>query len=508
MARVYTNSASTTLTSTYSASDTVLSLTDGSQFATVASGDTNFQAVTLENTTTGQFEIAHITDRVGNVITVSRGEEGTFAIALPAAEIIVEARLTAEALTGIFDANTDAIAIGDSAIAGTTNTTAVGANATVTAGFGVAVGNLSSAGATYATAIGALNNAQTTFSAAVGYSNTATGATYSYSFGGNNSNSAALSVVIGKSNAVTGGEELQILGNDNSIGTVERAIVVGRSNTASTVNDFIVVGSDNTVTNEALIVGNGFGVDAASAIYGATNMGADFQYLSLDNTYLSTDRSAIQRSKAGGWVTNPHPRQLIANQVTCAGLPIDIGVPQAFSDLVLSADEGELWEPNTPNGKQYYAYASGFDTATGTQTGAVTFSNEPTYPSVTGDSTQSNVTNASGYVVCVDPANYYITAGYDANQTVPLVVSEFGVVVNGATVQSGSVTAELRNNATSTAIATLTITLTAEGGTFVQSTQVDGKQELADRFHVVITANTMTDPCPAKFYVTGTLFAL
>ena len=104
MARVYTNSASTTLTSTYTASDTVLSITDGSRFASVSSGDSNFQAITLENTTTGEFEIAHVTDRTGNVVTVSRGQEGTFAISLPAAEIIVEARLTADALTGIFDA--------------------------------------------------------------------------------------------------------------------------------------------------------------------------------------------------------------------------------------------------------------------------------------------------------------------------------------------------------------------------------------------------------------------
>lgn len=507
MARVYTNSASTTLTSTYVASDTVLSLTDGSRFATVSSSDSNFQAITLENTTTGQFEIAHITDRTANTVTVSRGQEGTFAMPLPAAEIIVEARLTANALDSIFDAATDQIEIGTSASAASANTISIGASSLAAIGFGVAVGNVAQATAAYSTAVGALSRATNTYNLAVGFSNQSTGNTYSYSFGASNSNAATNSTVLGTSNSAAGGSGVQVLGDNNALSATNNAVVVGSNNAANAVDDFTVLGQGNTIENRALVLGNNFTAKAKALMAGTSTLDAEFARVSLDGTYMLTDRSVIQRCKGGGWVDDPQPRQLIANQSTCAGPPMDIGVPQVFADLGLNAEDQEIWEPNTPNGKQYYAFSNNYDSLQGTAT-AVTYSGEPTYTSGTGSFTQSGITNDSGFTVCVDPAFYYIVAGYDLYQTVVMAVSEFGVIVDGATVQSGSVTADLYNDGDTDVIATLTITLSAEGGRFVQSTQVSGKKVLAERFHVVITSNTMTDPCPARFYVTGTFFAL
>ena len=89
--QLYANNASTTLSSALGATDTVISLTDGSRFPTP--GPDDFFLVTISNG--ASFEVVEVHGRVGNVLTgCVRGQEGTSAQPFAAASR-VENRLTA-----------------------------------------------------------------------------------------------------------------------------------------------------------------------------------------------------------------------------------------------------------------------------------------------------------------------------------------------------------------------------------------------------------------------------
>lgn len=79
---------------------------DGAKFPQPGAGD--YFPVTFVKDT-GELEIAHCTARVGDVLTVTRGREGTLALAFNAGER-VSLRLTAQAITDIRDALQQSIA--------------------------------------------------------------------------------------------------------------------------------------------------------------------------------------------------------------------------------------------------------------------------------------------------------------------------------------------------------------------------------------------------------------
>ena len=91
------NNVETTLSVAAGASDTSITVSDGSVFPSLAAGDFTF--VTLEEDTfsTPDREVVKVTARSGNVLTVERGQDGTTATSF-AVGSKVELRTTAALL--------------------------------------------------------------------------------------------------------------------------------------------------------------------------------------------------------------------------------------------------------------------------------------------------------------------------------------------------------------------------------------------------------------------------
>lgn len=70
----------------------VLAVGEGAGFPTPTTGQ--FFAVTLQNTANGDTEICYCTSRVGDILGVERGQEGTIALGFPAAYTTVQMRPT------------------------------------------------------------------------------------------------------------------------------------------------------------------------------------------------------------------------------------------------------------------------------------------------------------------------------------------------------------------------------------------------------------------------------
>lgn len=95
MSAIYANNASTHLTEDISPTSTTLVVTSTTGFPVLTNGF-DYATLTIQDDD-GNTEITHCTGVVGNTFTVSRGQEGTPAIAFSAGAL-VENRITAEAL--------------------------------------------------------------------------------------------------------------------------------------------------------------------------------------------------------------------------------------------------------------------------------------------------------------------------------------------------------------------------------------------------------------------------
>jgi microcystin-dependent protein len=98
MAELFTNLASTTLSGDHSAVATTITVADGAAFPSPTGSD--FFRVLAFKKSTAQKEIMICTSRASNVLTVTRGEEGTTALALLSGDII-ELRPTAAFFSGL-----------------------------------------------------------------------------------------------------------------------------------------------------------------------------------------------------------------------------------------------------------------------------------------------------------------------------------------------------------------------------------------------------------------------
>jgi hypothetical protein len=94
MALVLTNNAKSTLSATVGAGDLTLNLKsgEGAKFPVISTSNGDFHPVTVVRSD-GSFEIMKVTDRVGDVLTVLREQEGTSALTFSVGDI-VELRIT------------------------------------------------------------------------------------------------------------------------------------------------------------------------------------------------------------------------------------------------------------------------------------------------------------------------------------------------------------------------------------------------------------------------------
>jgi hypothetical protein len=104
----HSNNASATLAAGIIVSDTSLTVGsgEGALFPTVGAGA--YAKVSLEDTL-GNLEIVHLTSRAGDVLTVTRAQEGTIALAFPSGSR-VENRITAAALNEFIQSSGDTFA--------------------------------------------------------------------------------------------------------------------------------------------------------------------------------------------------------------------------------------------------------------------------------------------------------------------------------------------------------------------------------------------------------------
>ena len=154
--QLYTNNASSVLAASVLTTDTTLTLTtgDGAKFAAPTGGQ--WQLLTLTDDVT--HEIVLLSARTGDVLTVTRAQEGTTATAWPAATK-VQARVTAGML-GRFPANTNDHVDGGLALftgfaADTPYSVALGQEAVASGQGSVAVGNRAKADLDGGVALGA-----------------------------------------------------------------------------------------------------------------------------------------------------------------------------------------------------------------------------------------------------------------------------------------------------------------------------------------------------------------
>ena len=101
MKALYTNNATAILSADIDDTQTTIEVSAGSGalFPSPNAVDGEYYAVTVEKAN-GDYEIMHVSERVDDVFTVSRGEEGTTAIPFSASDI-VELRLTASTMTDL-----------------------------------------------------------------------------------------------------------------------------------------------------------------------------------------------------------------------------------------------------------------------------------------------------------------------------------------------------------------------------------------------------------------------
>ena len=150
MSQLYSNNIDTTLAATLSDVATSATLADGSGLKSPTGG--NFEILTLISA--GVFEIVRVTARSGNVVTITRAQEGTTAQAW-AAGTRVFAGVTAGTLAALLQnkATGDALALGSSTAAGD-RAIALGWNANGEGSAGVSIGRQSWAQGAETVAVG------------------------------------------------------------------------------------------------------------------------------------------------------------------------------------------------------------------------------------------------------------------------------------------------------------------------------------------------------------------
>lgn len=197
MAQLFSNNATATLASAITNIATSITLTTGhgARFNAPTGGDHEL----LTFTDGVNVEIVKVTARSGDVLTVTRGQEGTAGRAWASSNTTVYAGITKGTL-GVFAQNlatgASALALGPTATATQTAATAVGNGADATGTQGTAIGDNASSAA-YASSLGSNANAGGSGSVAVGYAATSSG-TGSLSLGDSSKASDADSVALGR----------------------------------------------------------------------------------------------------------------------------------------------------------------------------------------------------------------------------------------------------------------------------------------------------------------------
>jgi len=101
---LFSNNASSTLSSGINSSATSIAVADGAVFPAIS--NSNYFYVTFEDLANSKREIVKVTARSGNTLTVTRGQDGTSGTAFSSSDR-VELRLNAAALNDATSSNTD-----------------------------------------------------------------------------------------------------------------------------------------------------------------------------------------------------------------------------------------------------------------------------------------------------------------------------------------------------------------------------------------------------------------
>ena len=504
MALLFTNNASTTLTGDYLIGDTTVVVNDGSAFAIPANGDV--QKITFENQATGEFEICHLTSRAVDTLTILRAQEGTQSIDLPSADIIVEARLTAECIAGQFDPDGGEIALGTNSNAAGTSSIAIGENAAAIGNFGVTSGYSSQASGQYGVASGGFARASASYAVAVGFSNLVSGES-GVAVGHSNTNPGARISVIGSSNTVTGGLDSAIVGTANAATDCENTGVVGNSNTVEGSRN-LVLGNNNTVDgNKTIVAGQYITTDAPET---TLVMAKEVQERDLETSVQASvvfgDRSIAHRTGKSNSRNNGTliPPSAISMAQTAFGSAIDLGVVRTFTSLgslPVGVVSGTIW---SDNGSGQYVSIGNPIYADGTGEGVFYDALPSPLPTNIAGTNDNNVIQG-GVTVHIDPSNYYFNFAQDETTTdsVKFLVQEFGVYVYDCPSQSGTVQIDFTEVGSGDAIGSVSFTLSSQGGPFCVTERVAGLVPAGTRYKAAINSTTLTDYCSARLFILG-----
>ena len=502
MALLFTNNASTTLAGDYLIGDTAVVVTDGSAFAIPANGDV--QKITFENQATGEFEICHLTNRTVDTLTILRAQEGTQSIDLPQANIIVEARLTAECIAGQFDPSGGEIALGNNANAIGTSSVAIGENATAVGNFGVTSGYSSQASGQYGVASGGFARASASYAVAVGFSNLVSGES-GVAVGHSNTNPGGRISVIGSSNTVTGGLDSAIVGTANSATDCDNTGVMGNTNTVDGPRN-LVLGNNNTVDgNKTIVAGQYITTDAPET---TLIMAKEVQERDLETSVQASvvfgDRSIAHRTgKSNSRDDALIPPSAISMAQTAFGQAIDLGVVRTFASLgslPVGVVSGTVW---SDNGSGQYVSIGNPVYNDGTGEG-VFYSALPSPLPTAAGSNDSNVIQG-GVTVHIDPNNYYFIFAQDqtTSDSVKFLVQEIGVYVYDCPSQSGTVQIDFTEDVSGDAIGSVSFTLSSQGGPFCVTERVTGLIPAGTQYKAAINSTTLTDYCSARLFIRG-----
>lgn len=295
MTQLFSNNADTTLAATLAIGGTSATLTNGSGLSAPTGGD--YELLTL--VALGNIEIVRATARSGNVVTITRAQEGTTAREW-AAGTRVYAGITAQTLRDLAPldlTSLDPVQIGDSSTAGAASATVVGVQAVSTSGtWSTAVGGKATTGtSSSATAVGDSAECSANFATALGYRAAASGA-----------NSAALGA-----DAAASGVSSTALGRD-TVAAGEDAVAAGRKAEANAIGAaafgyFCVADGDYSVAFVQGATAHNYTLNAGAlpaAVYASGNWGNDYAFAG-NSTMESVILSDVVNLKSTGTITCP-----------------------------------------------------------------------------------------------------------------------------------------------------------------------------------------------------------
>jgi len=216
---------------------------DGAKFPVLAGS--SYSVVTLTDGTA--FEIVRVTAIVGDVLTITRAQEGTAALAW-ASGTTVSQRLTAGLLAALIDgegAGLNSVQVGSGSTAVGGDSVSVGKVCTAAGSYGVSVGQSCSVTGFVGLAIGAWATAQGSYTIAIGDNSVAGAGSDAIAIGRSINVSAANGLGIGRASTVSGvgaiaigeaisatGQTVVAIGSNNSATGLE-AICIGKQGSAS-----------------------------------------------------------------------------------------------------------------------------------------------------------------------------------------------------------------------------------------------------------------------------------